>query len=83
MDEEESQNPRAQYSAPSEQEFVEVLTAPVPEGEEPPPVEDKTRVKGNACWNCDKDGCNVRECPLPRNQQKINAKRREQQKNGN
>ena len=33
MDEEESQNPRAQYSAPSEQEFVEVLTAPVPEGE--------------------------------------------------
>ena len=45
-----------------------------------PPVEDKTRVKGNACWNCDKDDHSLRDCKEPRNPQKINAKRREQQK---
>ena len=45
-----------------------------------PPVEDKTRVKGNACWNCDKDDHSLRDCKEPRNQQKINTKRREQQR---
>jgi len=76
MDENESESlSQSRY----EQQFQEVLSAPLPEGQEPP-VEDKTKVKGNACWNCDKEGCNVRDCPLPRNQKKIAEKRREQQK---
>ena len=31
MDEDESKNPSISYNAPSEQQFVEVLTTPVPE----------------------------------------------------
>jgi len=79
MDEDESKDSEIRQSTPSEQQFDEVMTAPLPEGEEPP-VEDKTRVKGNACWNCDKDDHSLRDCKEPRNQQKINTKRREQQR---
>ena len=34
-------------------------------------------MKGNACWNCDKEGCSLRECKEPKNFKKIAEKRRE------
>ena len=35
----------------------------------------KNKVPGQKCWNCDKEGCSLRECKEPRNQARINANR--------
>ena len=57
---------------------LEVLTIPTPNEEK---NDSKRRVKGNSCWNCDKDDHSIKDCKEPRNPSKISKNRREFLKN--
>lgn len=55
---------------------VDIMKLSDPKEDEQNSAENSKRVK-NPCWNCDQDDHSMRDCPAPRNPQKIAANRKE------